>query len=55
MELTSLAEGQNHQYTETIREIAGMYTLCRYAPDPPGVDALRQAVKSFRPKREASG
>jgi len=39
------------QHARSIHRIAGLYTRLRYAPDPPPLPELQEAVRDFRPPR----
>ena len=41
--------------TTAIRQVAALYTRCRYAPGPPPLQELRQAVNDFRPGKKSAG
>ena len=49
LELAEAAAGKLPGDATAIQRIAGLYTRCRYAPGPPPVPDLRQAVRDFRP------
>jgi hypothetical protein len=49
LELAEAAAGKLPGDALSIHHIAGLYTRCRYAPGPPPVPDLRQAVRDFRP------
>jgi transglutaminase-like putative cysteine protease len=54
VELASAASLSLPQHAASIQRIARLYTLCRYAPAPPPVPELQQAVKEFRPTRKSA-
>ncbi len=51
LELAVNAAHRLPQHARSIHHIAGLYTRLRYAPDPPPLPELQQAVKDFRPLR----
>lgn len=53
LELAEAAAGKLPGDALSIYCIATLYTRCRYAPGPPPVPDLRQAVRDFRPTRSA--
>jgi hypothetical protein len=53
VEFAAAAGTQLPAVADDIREIADLYTRCRYAPNPPAVQDLRQAIRKFQPKKWA--
>lgn len=51
-ELGAAAAVHLPQQAEPIRQIADLYSRCRYAPGPPPVPALREAIRAFRTSRK---
>lgn len=55
METADIASSHLPDNAAAIRRITGLYTRCRYAPGPPPLQELRQAVSDFRPAKKTSG
>lgn len=51
LELAAAASARFPALADPIREVASLYTRCRYAPGPPPLPDLRRAVREFRPGR----
>ncbi|MGD8928049.1 MAG: DUF3488 and transglutaminase-like domain-containing protein [Lysobacterales bacterium] len=51
LELAAAAGARLPGHAQAIHRIAELYTLSRYAPRPPPLEALREALRAFRPKR----
>ena len=51
-ELADTAAAVLPRHAGSIRNIAGLYTQCRYAPGPPPFPALQEAVRVFRPTQK---
>ena len=52
VELAAAASLDLPRHAGSIRNIANLYTRCRYAPEPPPVPELQEAVSEFRPTRK---
>ena len=52
VELAAAASLDLPRHAGSIRNIADLYTRCRYAPEPPPVPELQEAVNEFRPTRK---
>ncbi|HKX56638.1 MAG TPA: transglutaminase domain-containing protein, partial [Xanthomonadales bacterium] len=52
-ELATAAAVELPEQAENIIHISDLYNRYRYAPESPGIRALREAVRAFRPKRSA--
>jgi len=53
-ELAGMASQGLPRHAASIQRIAQLYTLCRYAPGPPPVPALQEAVRGFHPTRKSA-
>jgi uncharacterized membrane protein YedE/YeeE len=53
-ELAEAASRGLPQHASSIQRIAQLYTRCRYAPEPPPVPELQEAVSEFRPTRKSA-
>jgi hypothetical protein len=54
LELATAAGARLPAQAEAITRIAELYTRSRYAPDPPPLETLREALGAFRPNRPAA-
>jgi len=54
VELAGMASQGLPQHATSIQRIAQLYTRCRYAPGPPPVPALQEAVREFHPTRKSA-
>lgn len=50
-ELAAAASVELPEHAENIQRISDLYNRFRYAPEPPALQELRQAVRRFKPKR----
>jgi hypothetical protein len=54
IELAAEAAAVLPGHAASIQRIAALYTRCRYAPEPPPIPELLEAVREFRPTRKSA-